>query len=155
MPCWTKIYAIFGTVTARAFRKKSKARKHIQIDTMLRSGFFSEKHARWRSRVLDFLDYIFTPTSLQQLFWVTSRPLPYWKIQESLLYICIIMYEFRSNLKTKYFFEISAKHLSRVEILDMYLSNLAYLFSMRIEVLELSVNTSRILLGLTVLDFFA
>ena len=30
----------------RDLRKKSKARKHIQIDPMLRSGFFSAKHAR-------------------------------------------------------------------------------------------------------------
>ena len=32
---------IFGTVTERNFRnEKSKAQKHIQIDSMLRSGFF-------------------------------------------------------------------------------------------------------------------
>ena len=33
----------FGTVAERAFRKKSKARKSIQIDAMLRPGFFSRK----------------------------------------------------------------------------------------------------------------
>ena len=41
----TKIYAIFGTVTERDFRKKSIAQKQdyntvIQIDAMLHSGFF-------------------------------------------------------------------------------------------------------------------
>ena len=41
MPLWTKIYAIFDRNRAR-FPKKSKAQKHIQIDTMLRSDFFSE-----------------------------------------------------------------------------------------------------------------
>ena len=40
MPCWPKIYAIFGTVTERDFWEKSKARKHIQINAMLRCGFF-------------------------------------------------------------------------------------------------------------------
>ena len=34
--------------------KKSKAWKHIQIDSMLRSGFFFGIHARSRSCVLDF-----------------------------------------------------------------------------------------------------
>ena len=35
----------FGTITERAFRKKkSKAWKHIQIDAMLRSGFFFPKN---------------------------------------------------------------------------------------------------------------
>ena len=33
----------FGTVTERDFRKKSKAQKHIQIGSMLRSGFFFRK----------------------------------------------------------------------------------------------------------------
>ena len=37
----------FGTVAERVFwKKKSKAQKHIQIFSMLRSGFFSAKHAR-------------------------------------------------------------------------------------------------------------
>ena len=54
MPRWTKIYAIFGTVAERQFREKFKAQKHIQIFSMLRSRFFSAKHARWWSRVMDF-----------------------------------------------------------------------------------------------------
>ena len=41
-------------ICERAFRRKSKAQKRTQIDAMLRSGFFFGKHARWRSRVLDF-----------------------------------------------------------------------------------------------------
>ena len=44
MPCWTKIYAIFGTLAERVFwKKKSTAQKHIQIFSMLRSGFFIRK----------------------------------------------------------------------------------------------------------------
>ena len=48
---------IFGTVTERDFREKTKAQKHIQIDAMHCSGFFvenalDEKCAR--SLVLDF-----------------------------------------------------------------------------------------------------
>ena len=44
----------FGTEAKRAIRKKSKAQKHIQNNSLLRFGFFSKKHARWWSRVLDF-----------------------------------------------------------------------------------------------------
>ena len=54
MPCWTKIYAIFGTVTERAFRKKFQNTGTYTNDTTIRSGFVSAKRVRWRSRVLDF-----------------------------------------------------------------------------------------------------
>ena len=38
-----KYMPFFGTVTERDFRKKSKAQKHIQNSSMLRSGFFFRK----------------------------------------------------------------------------------------------------------------
>ena len=38
-----KYIRIFETVTERDFRKKSKAREHIQNDATLRSGFFIPK----------------------------------------------------------------------------------------------------------------
>ena len=37
-----KYLPFFGTVTGRAFRKKSKTWEHIQNDATLRSGFFPE-----------------------------------------------------------------------------------------------------------------
>ena len=44
MPCWTKIYAIFWDRGRASFlEKKSTAQKHIQIFSMLRSGFFFRK----------------------------------------------------------------------------------------------------------------
>ena len=49
-----KYIRIFETVTERDFRKKSKAREHIQNDATLCSGFFFGKCARLRYRVQDF-----------------------------------------------------------------------------------------------------
>ena len=38
-----KYMPFFGTITERDLRKKSKARKHVKIEPMLRSGFFPRK----------------------------------------------------------------------------------------------------------------
>ena len=54
MPLRKKYMPLFGTVTGRAFRKKIQSTNHILINAMLRSGYFSENHARCRSCVLDF-----------------------------------------------------------------------------------------------------
>ena len=67
-----KCMPFFGTVTERALRKKSKARKHIKINAMLRSGFFSGKHARSWSRVLDFFQG-FTDKGYVTGFTITYR----------------------------------------------------------------------------------
>ena len=44
MPLWTKIYAIYGTVTEPVSRRKSLTHRNI-IDAMLRSEFSSPKNA--------------------------------------------------------------------------------------------------------------
>ena len=56
---YIKIYHILympflGTLTERVFREKSKAHKHIQMMQRCAPNFFLGKHARLRSRVLDF-----------------------------------------------------------------------------------------------------
>ena len=85
MPCWTKIYAIFwDRHRARFPEKNSKTWEHIQNDAMLRSGFFSAKSARWRSRVLDFF---FQDSRIR-----VNRPLWSLKIQDwYFLYISVIV----------------------------------------------------------------
>ena len=49
-----KYMPFFGTVTERAFRKKIQTTGTYTNDATLRSGLFSAKRARRRSRVLDF-----------------------------------------------------------------------------------------------------
>ena len=49
-----KYMSFFGTVTERIFRKKIQSTETYKNGTTLRSGFFPEKHAGSRSRVLDF-----------------------------------------------------------------------------------------------------
>ena len=55
MPCWTKIYAIFWDRGRACFLEKNPKHRNIYKSSQCCAlDFFSAKHSRSRSRVLDF-----------------------------------------------------------------------------------------------------
>ena len=69
MPCWTKIYAIFWDRGRASFlEKKSTAQKHIQIFSMLRSGFFFRKR---RSVMVPRFGFFFQDSRIR-VKWIST-----------------------------------------------------------------------------------
>ena len=67
MLCWTKIYAIFWDRGRACFlEKKSKAQKHIQIFSMLRSGFSFRKT---RSVTVPRFGFFFHDSRINEIFF--------------------------------------------------------------------------------------